>query len=270
MFKARRDRRRRAKERARANAIFADAKTASEAARRALREAHGSARGNQSSEDQIGDAIQAAILGSVLPSVAEAVRQPTATGSPHRPSNGGGLLFLTGLGAGIGLAAWARRESQPTTLAAQDDEWELASGANARAAKDAINTTLERLDLTLRRGVKAAAEAMGSTASVLADATAPTAEKVTGQLKVARSRAAAEVIRALDDVDDVWGDDGDDAYEPSTASTTPKKPSARRPVEGKPTQATTTKASTTKKSPARATTTSRPRKTTPKPPKAAD
>ncbi len=234
MFEGRRARRSRAKERAKADAILANAKTAAEAARRALRQAQGSNREDRPREDQLGDAIQAAILGSVVPSVVDAVHVRDPAPFHRRPAQGGGALFLAGLAAGIGLAAWARREPQAASSLGEDDEWELAGGANARAAKEAINTTLDRLDLALRRAVKAAAEGMGSTANVFANATAPTAEKVTGQIKVARKRAAAEVIRALDDVDDVWEDDVDDVVAPAPSGARPKKPVARRPVEGKP------------------------------------
>jgi hypothetical protein len=233
MFKARQSRRQRAKERARVDAIRAEATTAANAARQALREAHGLDLPGRLNEDAWGEAIQAAVMGSVLPSVVEALHQPTTTAHARRSAKGGSLLFLLGLGTGIGLAMWARRDDPPASLVSEDDEWELANGANARAAKEAINTTLERLDVALRRVVKVAADSMGSTVGVIADAAAPTAERVTDQLKVARRRATAEVIRALDDVDDVWGDDGDDADVAQAPPVRSRKPVARRPVEGK-------------------------------------
>jgi hypothetical protein len=236
MFERRRARRARANERAKAEAILADARLAAEAARKTLREARLKNPNRPPREDDLGDAIQSAILSSVLPSIVGAIRQPDTSKRHSRSSHGGGLVFLVGLAAGIGIAAWARSDPKPSL--AEDDEWELANGANTHAAKEAINTTLDRVDVAVRHAVKAAAGGMGSAVDAVANAAGPTAERVSGQIKVVKDRASSEVIRALDDIEDVWGDD--DAPTRPTR-TVPKKPTPRKPVEGKPGSSSTTK-----------------------------
>jgi hypothetical protein len=254
MFDERRARRQRARQRQRAARILEDARTASEAARDALRRSRG---GPSAPADEIAaEAIEAAILGAILPSVSASTgkrrgRDPEG----RRERSGVGLALLVGVALGVGVAAWARREPAPPP-GGEDEEWELAGGDPLQDAKRTINASLDHADAAIRRAVGATAASMGLAVDAMAEAAGPTAERVTGQLKVARGRATKEVIRALDDVEDVWGEE-DDSTQPTPK--VPKRPTPRKPVQGKPasasgegkkraTSAGTKRESTTKKS----------------------
>ena len=227
-----RNRARRRRERQRVERVYADARTASETARRALRDSKPAGHG-ATVPDELADAIQAAILGSVVPSLTK-----VGSRSPRErrdKSGGSALVFLLGVGVGLGVATWARRSSADGAVHAEDEEWELEGGDPTRVVKDAINETLDRADVALRRVIGATAKAMASAVSAVGEASGPTAERVTDHLRVARKRATTEVIDALDGVEDVWGDEPD---RPSPAgrkgAPIPKKVAPRKPVEGKP------------------------------------
>lgn len=227
--------RRRAKRQA--EKVLSDARMAADAARKALRDSRLAGGGRPPGDEELVDAVQAAILGSILPVVNDAGNRKR--GQNRRGGSGLFILFV-GMGIGVGLAAWARREDDEGAGTTEDEEWELAGGSSSRVVKTAINEALDKADVAIRRVAQATAQTMGSAIGSVADAASPTAELVTDKLRVARNRATEEVIRTLDGMEDVWGDeseDGDKPVAPTPKKPTPKKPTPRKPVEGKPVEA---------------------------------
>jgi hypothetical protein len=194
-------------------------------------------------DEDLADALQAAILGSMVPTVSSALDARHARGRSRSGRGAGlGLPLIVGVAVGVGVAAWARRDPGPSPLG-EDDEWELAGGGPLQGTKDAINETLDRADAAIRKAVGATAASMGIAVDAVAEAAAPAAERMSGQLRVARGKATSEVIRALDDVEDVWGDEGDDATATRPTPKVPKRPAPRKPVVGTPPKPSTRVAS---------------------------
>lgn len=235
MFGSKHAQRRRAKRQA--DRVLADARTAAETARNALRESRLTSVGRPPSDEELADAVQAAILGSILPYVKNAGEH---TKRDRRGSGSGAVALLVGIAIGVGVAAWARSENDEESDVAEDDEWELANASSTRALKSTINETLDKADVVIQNATRKMAHTIGSAVGTVADAAGPTAERVTGKLKVARSRATEEVIRTLDGMEDVWDDESDDSSHP-IVQRVPKKPVPRKPVEGKPKPSTTSK-----------------------------
>lgn len=228
MFERTRSRRRRSRERAHVETVLRDAQSAAETARAAFRPDGREARKGAADEALI-DVIQAAILGSITPSLGTV---QSDAGAP-RPQRNTGTVFLVGLAVGIGIAAWARRE--PDDDDPSDGSTASSAGfPSARATKAMINSTLDRADGVIRRAVDVTAGAMGSAVEAVADAASPTAERVSGQLKVARRKATSEVIRALDDIQDVWGDDDDTMPVPVTKKGVSRAATAQKPTATPP------------------------------------
>ncbi|MBN2176292.1 MAG: hypothetical protein JW722_01380 [Demequinaceae bacterium] len=242
MFGRRRAERRRAQKKT--ERVLADARTAAEAARMALRESHSSGKDRVPGDEELADAVQAAILGSILPFVSEASAQGKK--DRNRPRGGGAIALIAGIAIGAGIAAWARRDDDPDSAPLDDSEWELLHPSSTKAIKSAINETLDKADQVIRQAARVTAHTMGAAVGTVADAAGPTAELVTDKIKLARTRATSEVIRTLDDVDDVWGSDSDEP-DPRPRAKPAKKPIPRKPVVGKP-RASASKASASKAS----------------------
>lgn len=236
MFGRKRAQRRRARKQT--EKVLADARTAAEVARNALRNSHSAGEGLTPGDEELADAVQAAIMNSILP-FAKAVGERTMKDRPQRGGSGA-MALLIGVGIGVGVAAWARRDNDVALDLAEDDEWELASASSTRALKAAINETLDRADAVLQRAAHEMAQTINSAVGTVADAAGPAAERVTDKLKVARSRATEEVIRTIDGMEDVWGDEPDDTLKP-VVKRAPKKPAPRKPTEGKPKPTAATK-----------------------------
>jgi hypothetical protein len=236
MFGRERARRRRARKES--ERVLAEARAAASAARQSAHLSQGVDRGRPIDEDELAEAIQSAILGSVRPYLNDASTRRAGT-DRDRPHSSGALALLIGVGIGVGVAAWARRtEGTSDEPLPEDEEWELVNGPSTRIIKSAINDTLDKADVVIRRLAKTVAETMGAAVSTVADAAGPTAELVTDKLRLARERATSGVIRTLDDLDAVWDDEGSaseaPADKPAAKKPTPKKPTPRKPVVGKP------------------------------------
>jgi len=218
--------------------VVSEAQEAASVARRSLHQAQDVDENLPLDEDELAEAIQSAILGSVLPFLAKAAARRTGRDEGSEQSSDA-FTLLIGVGLGVGVAAWARRDDGSSTEPLpEDEEWELVNGPSARIIKSTINDTLDKADVVIRRLAKITAETVGAAVETVADAAGPTAELVTDKLRLARDRATSGVIKTLDDLDAVWDDEGSDTEAPSDKPVTKKptagKPTPRKPVAGKP------------------------------------
>lgn len=232
MFGRKRARRRRVRKES--ERIVSEAQEAASTARVSLHQTQGADNDLPLDEDELAEAIQSAILGSVLPFLTDAVTGRAGKDGGSRQGSDA-LTLLVGVGIGVGVAAWARRDDGSSAEPLpEDEEWELVNGPSTRIIKSAINDTLEKADVVIRRLAKVTAETMGAAVGTVADAAGPTAELVTDKLRLAKDRATSGVIKTLDDLDAVWDDEGRDPEPPPIAKPAAKKPTPRKPVVGKP------------------------------------
>lgn len=183
------------------------------------------------------DMLHGAIVSAAIPAVLAAVDRAADEPEPQR---GGGSswakvlvpVLLAGA-AGAALVAWARRDPGRDDWAG-DDEWEFLSdeGDFTSRLRHDIN---KAADLTTDAAKKAAA-AVADVASDAAKKAAPLVDQVK-ETAVAQSKKIAatidsatdSVVEVLDDVEDVWEDEGgavEDGEAPAAKPRTTKKKSS--------------------------------------------
>ena len=161
------------------------------------------------------DVVHGAIVGAAIPAVIAAVDRAANFDEPRRRGNTWVAVVVPiaiAAAAGAALVVWARRDPNRTDWAG-DDDWEFLSdeGDFPSRVRHDINKVA---DLTTDAAKKAATAVAGA-ATVVGDKAAPMVSqvkevateqgrKVAASVEIARGRAA----EALEDVEDVWEDDG--------------------------------------------------------------
>ena len=216
--------------------------------------------------ERLADIVHDAVVQSVIPGVVGAVRRAGREPEPPPDREDRDFPWLAvvipltiAVAAGAAIVAWARRDPGPESWPERDEDWEFADEQRARIARarTSINKAVDSAEEALRHagGVvtstasaagAAIAEAAVPTARKVRDAavpaakwvreeTGPAAKRVRDTVRVVRKRASGDVVSAMDDVEDVWGDDETAEIakpRPATKSSGGAKPAATRKPKG--------------------------------------
>lgn len=183
------------------------------------------------------DVVHGAIVGAAIPAVMSAVDRAAADPEDRRSNNTWakvGIPMVIAAAVGAALVVWARRDPRRDEWSA-DDEWELFGdeGDFPSRLRHDINKTVDITTDVAKKGAGAVAGA----AAVVSEKAAPVVAQVK-DTAVAQGRKVASSVEsvrfraaeAIDDVEDVWEDEGgssDDApaAKPRTRSTSKKSAS---------------------------------------------
>ncbi len=211
--------------------------------------------------EHLADVIHDAVVGSVIPGVVDAVRRagrepepPPAREDRDFPWLAVIIPLTVAVAAGAAVVAWARRDPGPEAWPERDEDWEFADEQRARIARarTSINKAVDSAEEALRHAGEVVTSTASAAGAAIAEAAVPTARKVrdaavpaaqwvrdeTGPaarrvrdtVRTVRKRATGDVVFAMDDVEDVWGEDETgELKKPPVAKKKPapkKKPSA--------------------------------------------
>ncbi len=212
--------------------------------------------------EHLADIIHDAVVGSVIPGVVEAVRRAGREPEPPPPARKDRdfpwlavIIPLTvAVAAGAAVVAWARRDPGPEAWPERDEDWEFADEQRARIARarTSINKAVDSAEEALRHAgevVTSTASAAGAAIAEAAvptvrkvrdaavpaakwvrDETGPAAQRVRETVRTARKRATGDVVFAMDDIEDVWGED--ETAELRKPPAAKKKPAAKKGPSG--------------------------------------
>jgi hypothetical protein len=204
--------------------------------------------------EHLADVVHNAVVNSAIPGILGAVRRAGREPEPEPRRDERGFPWLAviipltvAVAAGAAVVAWARRDPGPEAWPERDEDWEFADEQRARAARarTSINKAVDSAEVTLRHAgevVTSTAAAAGAAIAEVAvptarkvrdaavpaaqwvrDESGPVAERVRETVRTVRKRATGEVISAMDDIGNVWGDEGADESvdkaKPRTTST---------------------------------------------------
>ena len=214
--------------------------------------------------EHLADIIHDAVVQSVIPGVVGAVRragrEPEPPPEPAREDRDFPWLAVVipltvAVAAGAAIVAWARRDPGPEAWPERDDDWEFADEQRARVARarTSINKAVDSAEDALRHAGEVVASTASAAGAAIAEVAVPTARKVRDAavpaaqwvreesgpaakrvretVRTARKRATGDVVFAMDDIEDVWGDDETaEIRKPPVAKT---KPAAKKsPSDG--------------------------------------
>jgi hypothetical protein len=209
--------------------------------------------------ERLADVIHDAVVGSVIPGVVDAVRRAGREPEPPPPPAREDRQFpwlaviiplTVAVAASAAVVAWARRDPGPEAWPERDEDWEFADEQRARIARarTSINKAVDSAEEALRHAGEVVTSTASAAGAAIAEAAVPTARKVrdaaipaaqwvrdeTGPaakrvrdtVRSVRKRATGDVVFAMDDIEDVWGEDETGEFtKPPTAR---KKPAAKK------------------------------------------
>jgi hypothetical protein len=210
--------------------------------------------------EHLADIVHDAVVGSVIPGVIGAVRRAGREPDPEPAERDFPWLAViipltVAVAAGVAVVAWARRDPGPESWPERDEDWEFADEQRARIARarTSINKAVDSAEEALRHAGEVVASTASAAGAAIAEAAVPTARKVRDAavpaaqwvrdesgpaakrvretVRTARKRATGDVVSAMDDVEDVWGDDETSEiakFKPAQKSGTGTKPAAKK------------------------------------------
>lgn len=198
--------------------------------------------------DVVHNAVVNSAIPGILSAVRRAGREPEP--EPRRDDRDFPWLAVVipltvAVAAGAAVVAWARRDPGPEAWPERDEDWEFADEQRARIAhaRTSINKAVDSAEESLRHAGEVVASTAAAAGAAIAEAAVPAARKVRDAavpavrkvkeaavpaaqwvrdesgpmaqrvrdtVRTARKRATGEVVSAMDDIEDVWGDDGPD------------------------------------------------------------
>jgi hypothetical protein len=212
--------------------------------------------------EHLADVVHDAVVSSVIPGVVSAFRRAGREPEPERDERDFPWLAIAiplaiGVAAGAAIVAWARRDPGPESWPERDEDWEFADEQRLRIAhaRTSINRAVDSAENAVRHAGEVVATTASAAGAAIAEAAIPTARKVReaavpaahwvkeeagpaarkvkDSITSVRKRAAGDVASAMDDMEDVWGDDGgDDPVEtlkrPASKKSTPSRGSTTK------------------------------------------
>jgi hypothetical protein len=186
--------------------------------------------------EHLADIVHDAVVGSLIPGVVGAVRRAGREPEPAREDRDFPWLAVVipltiAVAAGAAVVAWARRDPGPEAWPERDEDWEFADEQRARIARarTSINKAVDSAEEALRHAGEVVTSTASAAGAAIAEAAVPTARKVrdaavpaaqwvrdeTGPaakrvrdtVRTVRKRATGDVVFAMDDIEDVWGED---------------------------------------------------------------
>jgi hypothetical protein len=209
--------------------------------------------------EHLADIVHDAVVGSLIPGVVGAVRragrEPEPPPEPAREDRDFPWLAVVipltiAVAAGAAVVAWARRDPGPEAWPERDEDWEFADEQRARIARarTSINKAVDSAEEALRHAgevvtstasaagaaiaeaavptARKVRDAAGPAAQWVRDETGPAAKRVRDTVRTVRKRASGDVVFAMDDVEDVWGDD--ETAELTKPAAAKKKPTPKK------------------------------------------
>lgn len=218
--------------------------------------------------EHLADVVHDAVVTSVIPGVVNAFRRAGTEPEPERDRGRNYwpavlIPLAVGVAAGVAIVAWARKDPGAETFEERPGESDFTREQRLRVAR--ARTSINRAVDSAETAVHHAADMVATTAAAagaaivetvtptaqrvrdaaepiahrVRDATVPVAQGFRETMRSTGNKARDDMLEALEDMGDVWGDD-DDSDSPSGSTTT--KPAARKP--------STTKKPAAKKKPA--------------------
>jgi len=207
--------------------------------------------------EHLADIVHDAVVQSVIPGVVGAVRRAGREPEPPPERKDRDFPWLAviipltiAVAAGAAVVAWARRDPGPEAWPERDEDWEFSDEQRARIARarTSINKAVDSAEEALRHAGEVVTSTASAAGAAIAEVAVPTARKVRDAavpaaqwvreesgpaakrvretVRTVRKRASGDVVSAMDDIEDVWGED--ETAEIKKPSAARKKPDAKK------------------------------------------